>query len=128
MLRQAIAVVIALIGIAAALDYVWGIRYVDAVRDLDREAVLGPLMAVGIVLALIVNFAWKRSFDADNTDGAVTRAYLEANLAFYTTVLLAFQVFREWIGNVPSQWWQDPLFVVVMGVTSLRLWRDRAAE
>ena len=126
--RKVISVVVALIGIAATLDYVWGIRYIDAVRDLDREAILGPLMAVGIVLVLIVNFVWKRAFDAENTDGAITRKYLEANLAFYATVLLAFQVFREWIGNVPGQWWQDPLFVVVMGVTSFRLWRVQATE
>ena len=58
----------------------------------------------------------------------ITRAYLETNLIFYATALLTLQIFRDWIGNVPGLWWQDPLFVVVMGVTSLRLWRDQATE
>ena len=56
MLRKPIAVVLALIGIAAAVLHVLGTYYIDAVRDLDRQTVLDPFMAVGVVLALIVVF------------------------------------------------------------------------
>ena len=128
MLRKPVAVVLAVIGIAAAIIHVLGGYYIDALRDLDREAVLEPFMAVGVVLALIVLFGAKRELDARIDGDAITRAYLETNLVFYATVLLTLQVFRDWLGDIPGPWWQDPAFVIVMGVTSLRLWRDPASE
>ena len=128
MLRKLIAVVLALIGIAVAIRHVLGADSIDALRDLDWQTVLDPFMAVAVVLALIVRFGGKRNLDAKITGDTITRAYLETNLVFYATVFLALQVFRDWIGNVPGPWWQDPLFVVVMGVTSLRLWRESSGE
>ena len=123
-LRKPIAVVLAVIGIAVTVRHVLGTYYIDALRDLDLQTVLDPFMAVAVALALIVQFVGKRNLDAKITGDTITRTYLETNLVFYATVLLALQVFGDWIGNVPGPWWQYPLFVVIMGVTGLRLWRD----
>lgn len=128
MLRKPIAVVLAVIGIAVAVLHVLGTYYIDALRDLDREAVLEPFMALGVVLALIVLFRAKRELDARIDGDTITRAYLETNLVFYATVLLTLQVFGDWIGDIPGPWWQNPVFVIVMGITSVRLWRDSATE
>ena len=124
--RRLIAIVLAVIGIAAAVDFLIGVRYIDAVRDLDRQAILDPLMAVAVVLAAIVHFLDKRALDSGNTDGSITRKYLEANLAFYATVFLALWVFADWIGDLETGMLMDSVFIVVMGVTSLRLWRESA--
>ena len=126
-LKKPIAVVLAVIGIAVAVRHVLGTYYIDALRDFDWQT-LDPFMAVAVVLALIVVFGVKRDLDAQSSGDTITRAYLETNLIFYATVLLTLQIFRDWIGNVPGPWWQDLLFVVVMGVTSLRLWHDQATE
>ena len=127
-LRKPIAVVLAVIGIAVAIRHVRGSYYIDALRDLDLQMVLDPFMAVAVVLALIVQFVGKRNFDAKTNVDTITRTYFETNLVFYATVLLTLQVFGDWIGNVPGPWWQDHLFVVIMGVTGLRLWRNSSGE
>ena len=124
MLRKPIAVILAVIGAVATVNYVIGARYIDAIRDIDREEVLDPFMAAAVVVALIVHFAGKRELDAEDTDGPVTRRYLETNLAFYATVFLALWVFGDWIGAFVNSTLMVPLFVVMMGVTSIRLWRD----
>ena len=88
-------------------------------------------MAGAVVLALHLNFVskqvWDAEMDAQSADGPITREYLETNLLFYATVLLMLWVFLRWIGG-GGNWLQDPLFVIVMGVTSRRLWRDSYSE
>ena len=123
--RKPIAVVLALISIIViVVHYLIGPRYIDWLRDLDLKTILDPLMAVAVVLALMVHFLGKQALDAEGTDGSVTREYLESNLIFYATVFLALWVFGSWLG-VPTSWTlMYPLFLVVMGVTSLRLWRE----
>ena len=126
--RKPIAVVLTLISImVVVVHYLIGPRYIDWLRDLDFQTILDPFMAVAVALALIVHFLGKQALDAENTDGSITRKYLEANLAFYTTVFLALWVFGNWLG-VPTNWTlMYPLFLVVMGVTSLRLWRESSS-
>ena len=125
------AAALALIGILVALRFVLGTRYVDALRDLNGQDALDPFMAGAVVLALYLNFVskqvWDAEMDAESADGPITREYLETNLLFYATVLLMLWVFADWIGGFRN-WMLDPLFVIVMGVTSLRLWRDWSSE
>ena len=118
MLRKLISVVLALVVLAVAVHYLFGFetRYVDSLRGLDLRTILDPFMAVAVVLALIVHFVGKRALDAENTDGSVTRKYLEANLAFYATVFLALWVFGDWLGGPMTATSRETVVLRVLGI------------
>ena len=98
--------------------------------------VLDVLMLIGLVLALVFNYARKREEDGGGTGGAVTRRYLEVNLAFYLTAAVTILFLHNWLsllalggdsldGN--HQAWVIWAFVDVMlpltlGTTGCRLW------
>ena len=98
--------------------------------------VLDVLMLIGLVLALVFNYARKREEDGGGTGGAITRRYLEVNLAFYLTAAVTILFLHNWLsllalggdsldGN--HQAWVIWAFVDVMlpltlGTTGCRLW------
>ena len=96
--------------------------------------VLDVLMLVGLVLALVFNYTRKREEDGSASGGAVTRQYLEVNLAFYLTAAITILFLHNWLallaiglddGN--HQAWVIWAFVDVMlpltvGTTGCRLW------
>jgi predicted histidine transporter YuiF (NhaC family) len=98
--------------------------------------VLDVLMLVGLVLALVFNYTRKREEDGSASSGAVTRQYLEVNLAFYLTAAITILFLHNWLallalggdsldGN--HQAWIIWAFVDVMlpltvGTTGCRLW------
>ena len=67
----------------------------------------------------------------------VTRAYLEVNLAFYASIVLALWWFWNWFyslfpenepevfGLIHLEWWAfiNPLMAPVLGATGFHLWR-----
>jgi hypothetical protein len=96
-------------------------------------------MAFSVLVALIVNIARKRAVGNGETDSPITREYLEANVAFYASLLLApwfftnFLTYDFFLDNLPSAaiaakdvWWEfiDGLFVLVTGSTGCHLWRS----
>ena len=102
----------------------------------DVRTVWYVLMLIGLVLALVFNYARKREEDGGGTGGAVTRRYLEVNLAFYLTAAVTILFLHNWLsllalggdsldGN--HQAWVIWAFVDVMlpltlGTTGCRLW------
>ena len=100
--------------------------------------VLDVLMAVGLAVALIVNFAGMQEDGKRDPDGAVTRRYLEINVAFYVTAGVTVLFLHNWFsllalggdsleGN--HQAWViwavvDVVLPLVVGVTGCRLWRE----
>ncbi len=140
MLRKTTAIALALISLAVGIHFVFGSLYGDAVDAVGVWAVLDWFMAAGILVALIVHFTAKRALGKEGAGDSVTRRYLEVNLAFYATVFLSLWFFWNWFdfltsGDEPQgttnlvNWMLiDPLAAVLIGVTSLRLWRDASDE
>ena len=98
--------------------------------------VLDVLMLIGLVLALVFNYARKREEDGGGTGGAVTRRYLEVNLAFYLTAVLTILFLHNWLsllalggdsldGNHQALviWvFVDVMLPLTLGTTGCRLW------
>ena len=66
--------------------------------------VLDVLMLVGLVLALVFNYTRKREEDGSASGGAVTRQYLEVNLAFYLTAAITILFLHTGWRCWPSVW------------------------
>ena len=111
----------------------WYENSVDVGRMWD---IINWAMAAGVVIALAVNFFRKREADAQEAEGAATRGYLSASLAFYASALLALWFFWNWFDNITAGamgqndnrrlMWSliNPVFVLVCTHAAVRLWRD----
>ena len=98
--------------------------------------VLDVLMLIGLVLALVCNYAAKRDARGPAPSEAVTRQYLEVNVLFYSTVAITILFLHNWLaflalgsdsldGN--HQAWViwavvDTLLPITLGITGCRLW------
>ena len=111
----------------------------ESFDDFDVQSVwyvVDVLMLIGLVLALVFNYARKREEDGSDSGGAVTRRYLEVNLAFYLTAAVTILFLHNWLsllalggdsldGN--HQAWViwafvDVMLPLVLGTTGCRLW------
>ncbi len=115
--------------------------------DLDVLSVwyvLDVLMLIGLVVALIYNFAAKREATRPGDDEAVTRRYLEVNVLFYATAAITILFLHNWIsllavgadaslGDLGSpdlinhQTWViwavvDTFLPITLGITGCHLW------
>ena len=115
----------------------------EAIDDFDVLGVwhvLDVLMLIGLVLALSFNYMRKRDEDGSDSGGAVTRRYLEVNLAFYLTAAITILFLHNWLSllavgldddNHPA-WviWAfvDVLLPLTLGATGCRLWREESSS
>ena len=112
--------------------------------DLDVPSVwyvLDVLMLIGLVVALIYNFAAKRDATRPGDDEAVTRQYLEVNVLFYATATITILFLHNWIsllalgsdaslgtsGDLNHQTWViwavvDTFLPITLGITGCHLW------
>ena len=109
---------------------------VDSIDVLAVWYVFDVLMGVGLVSALIFNYAHKREESDSDLDGSVTRRYLEATVLFYLTATVSILFLHNWLsllalGNDSLEgnhqaWviWAivDTLAPITLGVTGCRLW------
>ena len=124
-----------LLAAAVALHFMFTPFYDGAADPGQIWDILNWFMAVAVSGALVLHYLRKRTLDSQSDDGAVTRGYLEANLALYASVVLTVWFFWNWfntltIGAGPQSdnrllMWAfiDPLFVLISGVTGCYLWR-----
>ena len=133
-----------LVGLALAVAANWIATplYHDGSADYPVWEILNWLMLVAVTIALIKNFCYKCSFDRQGSDGTITRRYLEVNLAFYASIVLALWYYWNFFASLLpdnesavvgiihlEMWaWVNPLFVLVSGVTGVRLWRDASRQ
>ena len=134
MLSKLLGVALGVIAVGVAAHFILDPFYEDAVNTGRMWNVVNWFMAFGVVVALIVNYLRKRALGGSGPDGPTTREYMEVNLVFYVTIMLALWFFWNWfddltIGEGPQSdgrllIWSviNPLFVVVAGITSLHLW------
>lgn len=133
-LKKALALTLSLIAIAVLFQLVFSPFYPDTV---DTDAVWNALnwfIAFGVAVAFIATCHYKRSLGADGS--GVDREYVWANGAFYAAALLAIWFFWNWFDDLTvgeegqSQiriiFWAfiNPLFIILTGTVSARLWQD----
>ncbi len=135
-LKRLIGAYMVLAGVAVAVYFIINNFLVDSIDVQSVWYVLDALMAVGLGLALVFNYAHKREQTNGDVDGPVTRRYLEATALFHLTVVVTILFLHNWLsllalggdsleGNDPA-WniWAvvDTLVPVTLGLTGCRLW------
>ena len=135
LLKRLLALVLGLLGIAVLFQLVFSPFYPAAV-DIDWVwNVLNWFIAFGVTAALIATYLYKRGLSVDSS---TDREFICANTAFYAAAVLAIWFFWNWFDDltvgeegqsaVRLIFWSfiNPLFIILMGAVSARLWRDAA--
>ena len=140
--RRLLGVFLVVIALVVAVNLMATPLYHDGSDDYPIWKIVNWFMAVGVVVALIVNAMRKRAMGARGANEPSVREYLRVNLTYYTTVVLTILFFWEWFwtlnpdsetsdGAVTSHMVyfpiMDALFVVVCLATGRYLW-DLAAD
>ena len=138
-LRMLLALALVFCAVAVSLQFVLGPLYSDIGQaELAVWYYLDILMAFSIAATLLVQLQRKRA--ADRLRGEIlNRERLEANVMFYLALLVALWFFRNWFDFLSSNpigeqsvatmviWYiLDPLLVILVGLTGIRLWRSSA--
>ena len=141
-LKKLEAVYLVGVAVAVAVFFIVNPLLTDAIDVPAVWLVLDVLMLVALALALAANYARKREECGGDPAGAVTRRYLEANVAFYLTAAVAILFLHNWFSLLAQgtdsldgnhQAWiiwaaVDVLLPLVVGVTGCRLWRETTAD
>lgn len=132
-LKKVLALILSLIGIAVLIQLVFSPFYPDSVDTDWMWNTLNWFIAFGVVAALIVTYLRKRVLSVYGGNG---REHILANSAFLAATLLAIWFFWNWFDDLTvgedgqSQvrliFWGfiNPLFIILMGTVSARLWKD----
>ena len=137
-LRRVAGAYLVVLAVVVAVYFIINPFLPESFEVLDVWYVLDVLMAVALAVALVVNFAGMQEEGKRDPDGAVTRRYLEINVAFYVTAGVTVLFLHSWFslltlggdsleGN--HQAWiiwavVDVVVPLVIGVTGCRLWRE----
>ena len=138
-LRMLLALVLMFCAIAVSLQFVLGPLYSDIGQaELAVWYYLDMLMAFSIAATLLVQLQRKRAADRTRGD-TLNRERLEANVMFFLSLLVSLWFFRNWFDFLSSNpigdqsvatsviWYiLDPLLVILVGLTGVRLWRASA--
>lgn len=142
-LRMLVALVLIFCSVAVALQFVLSPLYSDIGNaELAVWYYLDMLMAVSILVTAAVQLQRKRAADRTRDDDSAEllgRERLEANVMFYLSLIVALWFFRNWFDFLSSDpigdqsvativiWYiLDPLLVILVGLTGIRLWRSSA--
>ena len=132
-LQRFLAVLLLAFALAVTVQSVSSPFYQDAVNIGQIWTYVNYLMAFGVLASLVVHYQRKQAFV--NTGETITPKYLEVNIAFYLSVVLALCFFWNWFDDltvgpdgqdtVHLIMWTlvNPLFVVISGHAGFRLWR-----
>lgn len=136
-IRKLLAVFLSVVAFLVAVHFVFNSFYRDSLDAVDVWSVLDWPIALAIVIALVVHFRRKFALKRE-ADQAVSREYVEANVAVYGTALVALWFFSNWftflnlgtegesVANVVVWAFVDALIVLVLAATGHYLWRSGA--
>ena len=132
-LKRVLGIIHVIYAVVIAIAFVlWTTGAVD-----DFWSIINIASCVVIVLALVFNYLRKRAHDTSGDDG-INREYLESNLLFYGSVVLAMLFAFNWInllvngatdiGELPLHDWVwaivDVMIAVISGATGTYLLRS----
>lgn len=139
MLKRILGFVLLATAVVVGINWVITPIHHDGSPQYPVWKVVNWFMAFSVVVALIANIARKCAVGSEGANSPITREYLEANVAFYASLLLApwfftnFLTYDFFIDNIPAAgieakdvWWEfiDGLFVLVAGSTGCHLRRS----
>ena len=135
-LKRILAVFLVAIGVVVALNLILTPVYHDGSPEYPLWRIVNWFMAVGVLVALVVNLWRRRTLAKD----ASILEYVRTSVAFYGTIVLTMLFFWEWLWtlNPDSETGDavtshliyfpimDSLFVVIALATGGHLWKDEA--
>ena len=135
-LKRILAVFLVAIGVVVALNLILTPVYHDGSPEYPLWRIVNWFMAVGVLVALVVNLWRRRTLAKD----ASILEYVRTSVAFYGTIVLTMLFFWEWLWtlNPDSETGDavtshliyfpimDSLFVVIALATGGHLWKDKA--
>ncbi len=110
--------------------------YHDGSTDYPIWEVINWFSVVAVVLCFVLSIRRKVELDKDSDEG-ITRRYLEVNIVYYASILLAMWYLWNWfgvlwperestlVGEIHLAMWAfvNPLFVMVTSASSSAIWR-----
>ena len=96
-LKRAAGAYMVIVAVAVAVYFITNNFLVDSIDVPGIWYVFDALMAVGLALALIFNYAHKREESESDLDGSVTRRYLDATALFYLTAAVTILFLHNWL-------------------------------
>ena len=130
------------VAVAVAVYFIVNPLLTDAIDVPAVWQVLDVLMVVALAIALAYNGARKREECGGDPAGAVTRRYLEVNVAFYLTAAVTILFLHSWFSLLAEgtdsldgnhQAWViwaavDVALPLIVGITGCRIWRETSAS
>ena len=95
-LKKPVGIYLVGVAVVVAVFFIVNTFLANSLNVLSVWYVLDVLMFIGLALALIFNYLRKREEAERNSDGAVTRQYLAASVAFYATAGLMILFLHNW--------------------------------
>ena len=134
MLKRILAVFLVAIGVVVALNLIFTPLYHDGSPEYPLWRITNWFMAVGVLVALVVNL-WRRRTLAND---ASVLEYVRTSVAYYGTIVLTMLFFWEWFWtlNPESETGDavtshlvyfpimDSLFVIIALATGGHLWKQ----
>ena len=96
-IKKLFGIYLILVATAVAVWFVINTFFSDAFDISNVWYVLDTLMAIGLAVALVFNFDRKRRVDDRSQGEAISRSYLEVNVAFYLTAGITILFLHNWI-------------------------------
>ena len=134
-IRKLTAAALWVIAAAVGVHFIFGPVY-GHILDIGLIwRILGWFMTAGVAVVLLTQYTRKRAADSRQHDARVSREYLASNFLFFASIILAIWFLWNWIDslvigaanqnvtNITIWAFIDPLFIMVMGITSCYLWR-----
>ena len=130
--RRPLAVILGLITLAVGFHFIFSAFYAESVDVNEVWYVVDWFMAFGVVVTLALSYLRKKNMASDSMDA---KLYVRVNVAFYSALWLAIWFFWNWFdylaggGEIQNEinlsFWAfiDPLFIILVGRVSVRLWQ-----
>ena len=137
-LKRVLAIYLIAIAFATGINWIATPLYHDGSSNYWVWEILNWFMAVGVIIVLVVNSIRKRRLcRREEGSSAITRDYLEVNLAFAASIVLTLWYFWNWfaalnpgsepdvVGLIHLEWWAfiNPMGVLLYAYTGAYLWR-----
>ncbi len=133
--QRLVSIFLVAVALAVAINWIASSIIDNSSGDYNIWGVLNWFMAAAIAIVLAVNTLRKVKLPSD---GSITREYLEVNVSFYASLLLALWFYWNWfstlfpgnepevVGTIHLAYWgliNPVLTVPLLGATGLHLWR-----
>ena len=130
-LSRLLSLFLLLMAAAVGVNYVITVLYDDGSTGFPIWSIFNWPMAAGVVIALATSACHWRKQGSAETDSPGVKAWLQANMRFYASLILLLWFMHAWFDDLfaddpsGSLWrYVNVLFTAVALSAGLQLWRD----